>query len=73
MREARDIDQHDVQGLIDDNRELIAQVNELRMLLSRCWGLVPDGEFLDVDAGVTVKHGMSKYQCWPKNFEAVRR
>ena len=71
MREAIDMDQHDIQGLIDDNRELVAQINELRLLLSKCWGLVPDGEFLDPGAGVAVKRGMSKYQCWPQNFEDV--
>jgi len=72
MREARDIDQHDAQELIDDNREFVRQINELRRLLAMCWNLVPDGKFPDghEDNGVAVKKGMTAYACWPRDFDA---
>lgn len=51
-----------------ETEELISQVNELRALLATCWELVPDGT---CGAGIpTVKQGMTKYGCWPRDMQA---
>lgn len=50
----------------EETEELIAQVNELRDLLSACWRMVPDG-YHGGTVMSKVKRGMTKYDCWPEH------
>lgn len=72
MSDASEMDQHDTEYVLEENKEFVRQINELRRLLAMCWDLVPDGPFRAdlAESAVEVKRGMDRYMCWPRDFDA---